>query len=47
MGEIYNAICGVMADIAAVGKNKKNKQQGFMYRGIDDVMNALAPALVR
>jgi len=44
---IYEAISGVMADIDAVGKNQKNKQQGFMYRGIDDVMNALAPALVK
>ena len=44
---IYEAICGVMADIGAVGKNKKNQQQGFMFRGIDDVMNALAPALVK
>lgn len=44
---IYEAISGVMADIDAVGKNQRNKQQGFMYRGIDDVMNALAPALVK
>lgn len=47
MPKIYEAICGVMADIGAVGKNKKNQQQGFMFRGIDDVMNALAPALVK
>lgn len=45
--KIFEAISGVMADIDAVGKNQKNKQQGFMYRGIDDVMNALAPALVK
>lgn len=45
--KIYEAISGVMADIGAVGKNKKNQQQGFMFRGIDDVMNALAPALVK
>lgn len=45
--KIYEAINGVMADIGAVGKNKKNQQQGFMFRGIDDVMNALAPALVK
>lgn len=45
--KIYEAISNVMADIGAVGKNKRNKQQGFMFRGIDDVMNALAPALVK
>lgn len=44
-GKIYQAIPKVMAEINAVGKNKQNKQQGFMYRGVDDVMNALYPAL--
>lgn len=46
-GMIYEAISNVMAEIGAVGKDQKNKQQGFMYRGIDDVMNALQPALVK
>ena len=45
--KIYEAISGVMKDIGAVGKSKKNSQQGFMFRGIDDVMNALAPALIK
>lgn len=45
-GKIYQAIPAVMGEINAVGKNKKNQQQGFMYRGIDDVMNAINPALV-
>lgn len=42
---IYSAICGVMDDIGAVGKNDFNKTQGFKYRGIDAVMNALNPAM--
>lgn len=46
-GRIYEAISSVMAEIGAIGKEKKNQQQGFMYRGIDDVMNALQPALVK
>ena len=45
--EIYSAILGVMADVGAIGKDKKNQQQGFKYRGIDDVMNALQPAMVK
>lgn len=45
--EIYNAILGVMADVGAIGKDKKSQTQGFKYRGIDDVMNALQPAMVR
>lgn len=44
---IYESICAVMADIGAVGKNTKNTQQGFMFRGIDAVMNALNPALIK
>lgn len=45
---IYESICRVMDDIGAVTKSKRNTQgQGFMYRGIDDVMNALNPAMVK
>lgn len=44
---IYGAILGVMTDIGAIGKDSKSAQQGFMYRGIDAVMNALQPALVQ
>ena len=44
---IYDAICGVMEDIGIVGKNDYNKQQGFKYRGIDAVMNALNPAMIK
>ena len=44
---IYEAITKVMAEIGAVGKNSKNSQQGFMYRGIDAVMNAINPALTK
>lgn len=44
---IYESICGVMSEIGAISKDKKNQQQGFMYRGIDDVMNALQPLFVK
>lgn len=44
---IFEAINNVMADIGSVGKNQKNATQGFMYRGIDAVMNAINPALVK
>ena len=42
---IYEAITKCMEEIGAVGKDDVNKQQGFKYRGIDAVMNALNPAL--
>jgi hypothetical protein len=33
-----------MNDVQGVGKNSKNTQQGFMFRGIDAVINAVGPA---
>ena len=44
---IYETISAVMDEIGAIGKNKRNDQQGFMYRGVDDVMNALNPAFIK
>jgi hypothetical protein len=35
----------VMRDLEAIGKDKKNEQQGFKYRGIDDLYNAVHPIL--
>jgi hypothetical protein len=34
-----------MEDIGAIGKDSVNKQQGFKYRGIDAVMNAMNPVM--
>lgn len=45
--KIFGAIIGVMEDVGAVGKDQKNTKQNYKYRGIDDVMNALHPALVK
>ena len=42
---IYESITALMAEIPAIGKEKRNKEQGFQYRGIDDVMNVLQPLL--
>ena len=47
MSEVYKAITSVMQDVGAVAKDRVNQQQRFSYRGIDDVMNALHPALVK
>lgn len=44
---IHESIAAVMAEIGAIGKNSQNKQQGFMYRGVDAVMNAINPALIK
>lgn len=44
---IYEAITGIMNEGYAIGKEKRNQQQGFMYRGIDDVMNVFQPLLAK
>ena len=42
---IYKSIIDVMKKINAIGKDRRNSQQNFAYRGIDDVMNELHGAL--
>lgn len=46
--KVYAAISGVAREMATTGisKDRRNQQQGFNFRGIDQVYNALAPALV-
>lgn len=45
--DIYKAINQVQAELAKTGivKDRKNQAQGYSFRGIDDVYNALAPLL--
>ena len=38
---IYKALATVNKSIKAIGKDRTNQQQGFKFRGIDDVMNEL------
>lgn len=46
--KVYQAINNVSNELlSGIGKDSKNQHQGFMFRGIDSVYNALAPALVR
>lgn len=46
---VYKAINAVQADLAKTGivKDRRNAQQGYNFRGIDDVYNALAPLLAK
>lgn len=44
---IYKCIPAIMADIKHIGKDKRNDQQGFMFRGIDQVMNTIKPLLAK
>ena len=47
--EVYNAIAAVQSEMAQVGisKGRKNQQQGYAFRGIDDVYAALSPVLAK
>lgn len=45
--KIYSALAAVMSEIGVIEKGKTNSQQGFKYRGVDDVMNALQPLLIK
>jgi hypothetical protein len=46
-GMIYKKMSEVMKDIGAIGKDQKNQAQGFKFRGIDQFVNSLYPALVK
>lgn len=45
--EVYKAINKVQAALAKEGisKDRRNQQQGYSFRGIDDVYNVLSPLL--
>ena len=45
--KIYSAIPAIMDEIGHIGKDKKNQQQGFMFRGIDKVMNTMKPLMAK
>jgi hypothetical protein len=44
---VYQAIAKVQGELAksGIGKDRSNQQQGYKFRGIDDIYNALAPLL--
>lgn len=46
---VYKAINAVQADLCkeGIGKTSKNVQQGYQFRGIDAVYNALSPLLAK
>ena len=46
---VYAAINAVQLDLSKEGitKNRKNQQQNYNFRGIDDVFNALSPLLAK
>ena len=47
MNLIYKKMSQVMADIGSISKDNVNTAQGFKFRGVDNFVNALYPALVK
>lgn len=47
--KVYKAINAVQSDLSRDGitKDRRNQQQGYNFRGIDDVYNALSPLLAK
>lgn len=47
--QVYAAIAAVQADmsIQGIAKDRNNQSQGYKFRGIDDIYNAIAPMLAK
>ena len=43
--QIYALMAKVAGDVGAIGKDRENKQQHYKFRGIDEFMNAVGPAM--
>lgn len=46
-GSIFECMGAIMRDMVSIGKDSTNQQQGFKYRSIDAVYNALNPLLAK
>ena len=44
---IFAAMGSILKDCQAIAKDRRNKQQGFQYRGVDDAYNALHPVMAK
>jgi ERF superfamily len=45
--QIYKKMSEVMKEIGFIGKDQKNQAQGFKFRGVDQFVNSLYPALTK
>jgi hypothetical protein len=46
-GQIYGLMANVLSEVGAVGKTRSNQQQGYKFRGIDDVYEAVHPLFAK
>ncbi len=47
MAQIHEKLAAIMGEAGAIGKDRKNAEQGFLFRGIDTVMNHLHPLFAK
>lgn len=47
VNRIYESMLAIMSEVGVIGKDEKNKQSGFNYRGIDTVTNVLQPLFIK
>lgn len=46
-GSIYAKLAAITAETEAVGKDRKNTQQGYNFRGIDDLVTAVRKSMAK
>lgn len=46
-GAIFDILPKAVLEIGAIGKERRNEQQKYSYRGIDDALDMIAPVLTR
>lgn len=44
-GQIYGLMSQILQDVESIGKGRSNEQQGYKFRGIDDVYNMVHPLM--
>lgn len=44
---IFSSMLAIQEELTAITKDQRNGQQGWKFRGVDDVMNTLHPILVK
>ena len=47
MTTVHQAVAAVIGDLKGIGKNQRNKEQGYNFRGIDDVLRELHPLFAK
>lgn len=45
--QIYGLMAQILAEVGAVGKGRRNEQQNYRFRGIDDVYQAVHPLFAK